>query len=89
MGELTLSEPLDNAVISSNAGWAQPTLRNYKSLEEIQDDLDVFMAWYNGERTNQGRYCQGRTPFQTFLDGLELYQQYVYENPVEEKEAMM
>ena len=52
----------------------------YHTLEEIQADLDAFMDHYNNERTNQGRYCQGRTPFQTFLDGLELYQQYVYEN---------
>lgn len=58
----------------------------YRSLEEIQADLDVFMDQYNTERTNQGRYCQGRTPFQTFLDGLELYQQHVYEE-VENKEA--
>jgi transposase InsO family protein len=58
----------------------------YSSLEEIQADLDEFMAWYNTERTNQGRYCQGRTPRQTFLDGLPLYQEYVYEE-VEEKIA--
>ncbi len=31
---------------------------------------------------------QGRTPLQTFLNGLELYQRYVYENPVEEREVM-
>ncbi len=61
----------------------------YKTIEEIQADLDAFMAWYNAERTNHGRYCQGRTPLQTFMDGLELYQRYVYENPVEEKEVMM
>ena len=58
----------------------------YRSVEEIQADLDEFMAWYNTERTNQGRYCQGRTPMQTFLDGLGLYQQYVFEN-LERKEA--
>lgn len=51
----------------------------YRSLEEIQADLDEFMAWYNTERTNQGRYCQGRTPMQTFLDGLPLYHRYVFE----------
>jgi len=51
----------------------------YRSLEEIQADLDVFMSWYNNERTNQGRYCQGRTPMQTFIDDLPLYQKYVYE----------
>jgi len=54
----------------------------YRSLEEIQADLDEFMAWYNNERTNQGRYCQGRTPLQTFIEGLELYQGYVYDKEV-------
>jgi transposase InsO family protein len=54
----------------------------YRSLEEIQADLDEFMTWYNNERTNQGRYCQGRTPGQTFIEGLELYQQYVYDKEV-------
>jgi transposase InsO family protein len=54
----------------------------YHSLEEIQADLDEFMDWYNNERTNQGRYCQGRTPTQTFIKGLELYQQYVYDKEV-------
>ena len=58
----------------------------YRSIKEIQADLDAFMDGYNYERTNQGRYCQGRTPFQTFMDGLELYQQYAYEN-LEKEEA--
>lgn len=57
----------------------------YRTIEEIQADLDQFMAFYNSERTNQGRYCQGRTPLQTFMDGLELYQQFVYEEMVEER----
>ena len=51
----------------------------YCSLEEIQTDLDEFMLWYNTERTNQGRYCKGRTPLQTLTDGLALYDQYVYD----------
>lgn len=51
----------------------------YRSLEEVQTDLDIFMSWYNNERTNQGRYCQGRTPIQSFIDDLPLYQKYVYE----------
>lgn len=58
----------------------------YHSLEEIQADLNEFIAWYNNDRTNQGRCCQGRTPMQTFIDGLPLYQKYVYEE-VEEKIA--
>ena len=59
----------------------------YRSLEEIQTDLDEFMVWYNTDRTNQGRYCQGRTPMQTFIEGLELYQQYVYDKEVIEAAA--
>jgi transposase InsO family protein len=51
----------------------------YLTIEEIQPDLDEFMDYYNNQRTNQGRYCQGRTPMQTFEDGKELYRQYVYD----------
>jgi transposase InsO family protein len=51
----------------------------YRTLVEIQADLDEFMTYYNNERTNQGKYCQGRTPAQTFTDGLELYNKYVYD----------
>ncbi len=60
----------------------------YRTLEEIQADLDGFIDYYNRERTNQGRYCQGKTPYETFRDGLGLYQQYVFENPIETKEVM-
>jgi len=60
----------------------------YRALEEIQADLDGFMDYYNRERTNQGKHCQGRTPYETFTDGLSLYQQYVFENPVETKEVI-
>lgn len=52
----------------------------YTSLEEMQVDLDQFMENYNERRTNQGKRCQGRTPMETFLAGLPLYQQYVFEN---------
>lgn len=51
----------------------------YKTIEEMQSDLDEFMTCYNNQRTNQGRYCQGRTPMQTFNDGRELYQKYVHD----------
>jgi putative transposase len=51
----------------------------YETLEEIQKDLDDFMEYYNMSRTNQGRNCQGRTPFATLRDGLQLYDQYVYD----------
>jgi hypothetical protein len=59
----------------------------YRTIEEMQTDLDEFIAWYNIERTNQGRDCQGRTPLQTFIEGLELYQKYVYDKEVIEVAA--
>jgi len=40
----------------------------YRSLEELQEDLDEWLRYYNEERTHQGRWCYGKTPMQTFLD---------------------
>ncbi len=52
----------------------QPALRRkiYKSLEELQADLDQWLHHYNFERTHQGKMCCGRTPMATWLDGLSL-----------------
>ena len=61
----------------------------YRTLDEIQADLNTSMSWYNNERTNQGRYCQGRTPMQTFTDDMPLYQQYVYEEVDETMYSIM
>jgi transposase InsO family protein len=47
----------------------------YRSLEELQADLDAWMREYNEVRTHQGRWCFGKTPMQTFLDSLELARQ--------------
>jgi transposase InsO family protein len=40
----------------------------YHSLDEIQEDVDNWIEEYNTERTHSGKYCFGKTPFQTFLD---------------------
>jgi transposase InsO family protein len=40
----------------------------YKSLEELQADLDQWITYYNAERPHSGKYCDGRTPDQTFSD---------------------
>ena len=47
----------------------------YRTLDELQADLDGFMVRYNEERTHQGKRCQGRTPMQTFLDSKPLAQE--------------
>lgn len=44
----------------------------YRSMQELQEDLDVFIKDYNENRTHQGMRCKGRTPHQTFLDGVAL-----------------
>ncbi len=59
----------------------------YRTVQEIQEDLDTFMDTYNRDRTNQGRYCQGRTPLQTMVEGKSLYQRYVFDNDVEKMTA--
>lgn len=44
----------------------------YHTLEELQADLDQFLAHYNTERPHQGRWCYGKTPMQTFIDSVPL-----------------
>ena len=42
----------------------------YNNMEEMQIDLDNWVQEYNLNRTHQGKMCCGRTPMQTFLDGI-------------------
>jgi hypothetical protein len=44
----------------------------FNSIEELQIELDQWMSWYNKERTHSGKYCYGKTPWQTFLDTVHL-----------------
>ena len=46
----------------------------YKTMAELQQDLDVWIAHYNHERTHQGKMCCGRTPMETFKDGRQICQ---------------
>jgi transposase InsO family protein len=39
----------------------------YHSLEELQHDADQWLRHYNEERPHSGKYCYGKTPFETFL----------------------
>lgn len=38
----------------------------YRSINELQKDLDSWMNYYNYERTHSGKYCFGKTPMHTF-----------------------
>ena len=38
----------------------------YRTLEELQVDLDAWLEKYDKERPHSGRYCYGKTPWETF-----------------------
>jgi hypothetical protein len=41
-------------------------------IHEIQSDLDEWIQNYNFNRTHQGKMFNGRTPWETFLEGKEI-----------------
>ena len=45
----------------------------YSSLDQLQDDLDKFIYYYNFKRTNQGYRLKGKIPYQKFLDSKRKY----------------
>ena len=44
----------------------------YRSIDELQADLDAWIREYNEARPHQGRWCFGKTPMQTFLDAMPM-----------------
>jgi transposase InsO family protein len=44
----------------------------YRTLEELQADVDIWVRQYNEERPHSGKYCFGKTPMHTFLDSLPM-----------------
>jgi len=61
----------------------------YTSVDQMQKDLDEFMKKYNFDRTNQGKRCKGRTPYETFTEGVLKYGRMVYDNEEENKEIVL
>ena len=59
----------------------------YNSLEELQADLDEWLVEYNRERSHSGKYCEGRTPLQTFRETKHLAQQKMLERQFQTKEC--
>ena len=52
----------------------------YTSIEQLQADLDAWMNSYNTQRTHSGKYCFGKTPMQTFLEGIEVARKYLLQD---------
>ena len=42
----------------------------YTRLDDLQNDVDQWLEFYNNERTHSGKHCYGKTPMQTFKDSL-------------------
>jgi transposase InsO family protein len=42
----------------------------YRRIDELQADLDAWLAEYIEARPHRGRWCYGKTPMQTFIDTL-------------------
>jgi transposase InsO family protein len=55
----------------------------YTSLDELQADLDEWLEQYNRERSHSGKYCEGRTPLQTFRESKHLVFQKMLERQFE------
>ena len=54
--------------------------RIYSSLEELQQDLHIWVSEYNNLRPHSGKYCYEKTPMQTFLDAKHIAQEKNYGN---------
>ena len=47
----------------------------YTGVEELQQDLDAWLDYYNTRRPHQGKRRRGKTPIQTFFGNLSLARQ--------------
>ncbi len=63
----------------------------YDTLEQLQEDLDLWMEDYNKNRHHSGKYCFGKTPYQTFLDSIHLAKEKQLDEffPVQNQEVKM
>ena len=64
--------------------WVAFRKKIYKTLEELQNDLDQWLNQYNQERTHEGKFCFGKTPMQTFIDSIPLAMEKItnYQNNI-------
>ena len=57
----------------------------YRTIQELQTDLDRWMNYYNQDRTHTGKYCFGKTPMQTFRDSIPLAKEKLIERLTEDQ----
>jgi hypothetical protein len=51
----------------------------YQTIDELQADVDLWIKHYNEERPHSGKYCLGRTPWQTWTESLYLAKEKMLE----------
>ena len=64
-------KPYQNCYIERfNGTYRNEALNRYifESLDEIRDITDDWLIEYNYKRPHSGKYCYGKTPYQTFLE---------------------
>ena len=49
----------------------------YSSIEQLQEDLDLWIDEYNSQRSHQGKMCCGRTPLATMMEAKPLWDEKV------------
>lgn len=52
----------------------------YRTIEELQADLDKWMYYYNNERTHSGKHCFGKTPIETLKLTIPLAKEKLLKN---------
>lgn len=62
-------ESLDRALLDERFRVAYRT-NFYVSVHDMEKDFQVYIKFYNNERSHQGRNMNRRTPYQFFLDGI-------------------
>jgi hypothetical protein len=58
----------------------------YNNLEDLQSDVDIWLKTYNELRPHSGKYCYGKTPYQTFLDSKKIAKEKNISNLFDNKE---
>jgi len=57
----------------------------YRTIPDLQQDLDRWMHHYNQDRTHTGKYCFGKTPMETFVQSIPLAKEMLLEKLMEDQ----
>ena len=59
----------------------------YSTIIELQSDVDNWLKSYNETRPHSGKYCYGKTPYQTFLDSKKIAKEKNLSNLFDNKDS--